>query len=280
MRLPNRGRLRSCGVRLRATRRLSTAAALSFTLAEPLTAQTDYYNTSAGRPVRIEDAIPVELRAIELDVAPLRLERSSGRTYQWSLHPEVAVGIMPRTQLQLGVPLAYVDEPVTSSRGVAGLEISALHALNVETRVPALALAADLSLPVGSLGGDATYGTLKGLVTRTFPWARFHVNAQATAGPAIDANDTTATDAREPSRWLAGLAVDKTFPLRSLLVTAESFAEQPIVAGEPVALSAGAGLRYQLSPRWAMDVGVGRRFSGNDRAWYTTFGSAYVVGWR
>ncbi|MBA2669021.1 MAG: hypothetical protein H0U67_01455, partial [Gemmatimonadetes bacterium] len=31
----------------------------------PLAAQTDYYNTDAGRPVRIEDAHPVERYAFE-----------------------------------------------------------------------------------------------------------------------------------------------------------------------------------------------------------------------
>jgi hypothetical protein len=39
-----------------------------------LFAQTDFYNTSAGRPVRIEDAVPVEYRAVELNMAPLRLD--------------------------------------------------------------------------------------------------------------------------------------------------------------------------------------------------------------
>ena len=38
-------------------------------------AQTDYYNTDAGRPVTVEDAFPVERYAFELQAAPLRLER-------------------------------------------------------------------------------------------------------------------------------------------------------------------------------------------------------------
>jgi hypothetical protein len=82
------------------------------------------------------------------------------------------------------------------------------------------------------------------------------------------------------SRWLAGVAVDKTFPLRSLLVSIESFAEQPIDSAESVAWNAAAGLRYQLAPRWAIDGGIGRRFTGDDRAWYVTFGSAFALGLR
>jgi hypothetical protein len=247
-----------------------------------LAAQTDYYNTSVGRPLRIEDAAPVEYRAIELDVAPLRFEGARGAR-RWSLHPETTIGILPRTQLQLAIPLTYRDRPSDAPRGVSGIEISALHAFNAETSIPALAISADVLLPVGPLGGDATYGTVKGIMTRTLPWARFHLNAQYSAGPTAsvsDRADSRALDGADVSRWLAGLAVDKTFPLHSLLVSAESFAEQPIVSGAPVAWTAGTGVRYQLAPRWAMDAGFGRRFTGEDRSWFATLGSAYGFGLR
>jgi hypothetical protein len=81
---------------------------------------------------------------------------------------------------------------------------------------------------------------------------------------------------------LGGVAVDRTFPLRSLLVTAEVFAREPLRTGEEVEWNGGAGLRYQTSPRWAMDAGVGRRLSGSDQAWYVTVGAAYAFGlpWR
>ncbi|MDQ3950355.1 MAG: hypothetical protein M3282_08405, partial [Gemmatimonadota bacterium] len=56
--------------------------------AAPLAAQTDYYNTDAGRPVQIEDAYPVERRAFEIQAAPLRLERARGGVYHWGIEPE------------------------------------------------------------------------------------------------------------------------------------------------------------------------------------------------
>ena len=270
-------------VRRPGRRRMAVVVVLMLSAASTLDAQTDFYNTSLGRPIRMEDAVPVEYRAVELNLAPVRLDFMSQDTRFWSLHPEATIGILPRTQLQLAMPLAYVDAPETSTRGVAGLDVSVMHAFNMETSIPALAVAGDISLPVGPLGGTATYGTVKGIVTRTLPWARFHGNAQFTAGPSTSSDDpatSTANDGRDMSRWLAGIAVDKTFALHSLLVTAESFAEQPINSGSSVAWTAGAGLRYQLDPRWTMDAGIGRRFSGDNRAWYVTLGSAYSLGLR
>ncbi|HEX5077071.1 MAG TPA: transporter [Gemmatimonadaceae bacterium] len=264
-------------------RRIALVVALALSATRALGAQTDFYNTSVGRPLRMEDAVPVEYRAIELNVAPVRIDFMSQNTRFWSLHPEATIGILPRTQLQLAVPLAYVDASGTSARGVAGIDVSVLHALNMETSIPALAIAGDVSLPVGPLGGTSTYGTVKALVTRTLPWARFHANAQFTAGPSassVDPTTSAANDGRDLSRWLAGIAVDRTFVFQSLLVTAESFAEQSIDNEASVAWSAGTGLRYQLDPRWTMDAGIGRRFSGDNRAWYVTIGSAYSLGLR
>jgi hypothetical protein len=78
------------------------------------------------------------------------------------------------------------------------------------------------------------------------------------------------------------MAVDRVFPLRSALITAELFAREPLRADGEVEWSTSAGVRYQLNPRWALDGGVGRRLTGDDRAWYVTFGSAYAFGlpWR
>ena len=240
-------------------------------------AQTDYYNTSTGRPLRIEDASPIEYRGVELDLAPVRWERSRDARTRWSLHPEIAVGVFPRTQLQIGVPLARIDEGASAATGVSGLEISAMHALNAETSIPAVALAAEVLLPVGALGSEATYGSLKAIMTRTLTVARIHANAQVTLGPTVRDLEVSAGGV-DASRWLAGIAIDRTFPLRSFLLSLESFVEQPIHDGATLEWNAGAGARVQLAPRWAIDGGFGRRLTGADRVWYVTFGSAYALG--
>ena len=266
---------------MRSVVRAASAVAFGLLTAAPVAAQTDYYNTGTGRPLRIEDAHSVEFRAIEMNVAPLRLERARGGAYRWSVHPEVGLGVLPRTQLQVGLPLAYIEAPASASRtGIAGVELAALYTLNAETAIPAMAIGADVFLPVGSLAGDNAYATFKGIMTRTLPWARFHVNAELTAGPSIALADSLAgaDHAADVSRWLVGLAADKTFPLRSLLIGGEVFAERPVDPSATVAWSAGAGARFQLTPRWTLDGGLGRRFSGDDQTWYVTLGSAFAIG--
>lgn len=261
---------------------VKAASVLAFApwVAVPVAAQTDYYNTGTGRPLRIEDAYPVEFRAIEMNIAPLRLERARGGVYRWSVHPGVALGLLPRTHLEVGLPLAVVEAAAGASRtGIAGVEMGAFHTLNAETSIPAIAVGADVFLPVGSLAGEDAYATFKGIMTRTLPWARFHVNAELTAGPSIARADSAAgTEHADVSRWLVGLAADKTFPLRSLLIGGEVFADQPVDPSAAVAWSAGAGARFQLTPRWTLDGGLGRRFSGDDRTWYVTLGSAFAIG--
>ena len=245
-------------------------------------AQTDYFNTDAGRPVRIEDAYAVERRAFEIQLAPLRLERSSGGRYQWGIEPELAYGILPRTHIEIGTPLAYVDGLDEGTAGLAGIDVSLFHNLNVETAVPAFAIVASGLLPAGHLGPDKAYGTLKAIMTRTFRWARVHVNGEYTIGDAeaesADTDTPEGSAVAELSRWMAGVAVDRTLPLRSLLLTAEVFAEEPLQESGDLRWNTGLGVRYQLSPRFNVDAGLGRRLTGDDQSWHVTFGAAVGVG--
>jgi hypothetical protein len=246
-------------------------------------AQTDFYNTDRGRPQQIEDAAPVEWRALELQAAPLRLERGRGGIYQWGVEPELAWGVLPRTQIEVGVPLAWRDVPAGGGvrrGGVAGVEIAALHQLNTESwTLPAFAVSASVLAPVGALAPRAPYATATAITTRTFAWGRAHANAAVTAGPRLAGAGaiTAGPAAQELSRWLAGVALDHTWAVRSLLGGVEAVARRPLDGGA-VEWSAGTGVRGQLGPRVAMDAGIGRRLTGDDRGWYVTVGSAYAFG--
>jgi hypothetical protein len=264
---------RSAGIALFA---LGTAA--------PLAAQTDYFNTDKNRPARIEDAYATERYAFELKVAPLRLERESGGVYHWGIDPEIAYGILPRTHVEVGFPFAVIDAGEAGQQtGLAGIELSALHNLNTETRgLPAFGIRGDVVLPVGRLSADRVYPSVTGLATRSYRWARFHVNAQYTFGPApaaAEPADPASLAGEEVSRWLAGVAVDRVFPLRALLVIGDVYAQQPLHEDDAVEWNAGVGFRYQVNPYLAVDAGLGRRLTG-DPAWYVTFGSAFAFALR
>lgn len=271
------------------TRGLVAGAALVGLPAGTLQAQTDFYNTDSGRPTVIEDAYALEYRGFEVQAAPLRLERARRGVYNWGIEPELALGIFPRTQIEVGVPLAYVDAGAAGrTSGVAGVDASVLYNFNAETRfLPALAVRGSLLLPVGELGPERTYSSVAGIVTRTLPRfgpLRVHLNGQYTFGtePSRPADGTGTSPigagATEVSRWLAGGAVDYAFPLRSTLVTSELHATQPIDQDEAVQWATTVGLRRQFTVRWTTDFGVGRRLNGDDRAWYTTLGAAFAFG--
>lgn len=247
------------------------------TAGAPLPAQTDYYNTDAGRPVRIEDAYPVERYAFEAQVAPLRLERSGEGIYSWEFEPELAYGILPGTNLEIGVPLSVADLGRDAEFGVRGIDLTLFHNLNVETStLPALGVSASVRLPVGGAAPDETYTSFKGIATQTFRIARVHLNGQYTLGPSPDGADPGG----ELSRWMAGVAVDKTLPLRSLLLIADVFLEQPLQEAEDLHWTVEAGTRYQLNPFFALDAGVGRRMSGPEQEWFVTFGAARAFALR
>jgi hypothetical protein len=261
---------------------LSAALALVMTSAT-CAAQTDFYNTEAGRPMRIEDAYALEHRGFELQASPLRLERGKGGQYRWGIEPAVEYGLLPRTQVEVGFPLAWIDAGTGANRsGLAGIDLSVLHNLNVETSWPALAIVADVLLPVGNLAAGRAYPSLTAIATRTLSQARFHLNAQYTFGdaPAASTTGTAPVGAQiiEVSRWLAGVAIDHTFPLRSTLISAEVFAQGDLANAADVTWNSTIGTRYQVSPRWALDAGIGRRLTGPDQSWSVTFGGAYAFG--
>lgn len=245
--------------------------------ANQASAQTDYYNTDHGRPITIEDAYPTERYAFELKLAPVRLEREAG-IYQWGIEPEIAYGIFARTHLEVGFPLIYRDEAGSRDLGLAGIDVSFVHNLNAETQtLPALGVSGSVLVNAGSFAPARTLFLAKGLATRTFSFARFHANAAYTFGSSFE--PANAVGAEETSRWLAGIAVDKTYPLRALLITAELYARAPLLRDSEVQWNTGAGIRYQVNPRLAVDGGIGKKLSeaGN---WFVTFGTAYAFGVR
>lgn len=239
-------------------------------------AQTDYYNTDTGRPVRIEDAYAVERHALDMHLAPLRFERRSGVT-SVAATPELTYGLVPRTQVEIGVPVLFRSVEGGESRtGIGGVDVTALYNVNAETAgLPAFGLRAGVLMPVGEYGPDRIHPSVTGLATRTFRWARVHANAQYTFGREPESASTDGTlgsGSGTLTRWLTGLAADRAFAYRSLLATAEAYAAGPVDGDADVEWTAATGLRYQLTPVLTLDGGVGRRLTGPSQAWFFTLG--------
>lgn len=253
---------------------LCAAAVLA---AAPAGAQTDYYNTDTGRPIRIEDAYATERYSLDLHLAPFTVARDRAGSYRWSVEPELAYGLLPRTQVEVGLPVALRDGSRAGSIGIEGLDLSALYNFNVETQsFPALGVRAGVRLPVGQFAPERAHATVQGMATRTFRWARFHVNSAYTFGsaPALDAPPA------ELTRWVTGVAADRTFVLQSFLVTAEVFAAEPLMRGAETEWNVGGGIRYQLTPYLSADAGLSQQLSGAERGTALTLGLARVLGVR
>ena len=235
-------------------------------------AQTDYYNLDRGRPLRVEDALPIERHAIEWQLAPLRLSGARGAGSTLSAEPELAWGVWPRTQVEVGVPLALLRHGGRETIGGAGIDLAVLHAFNTETTsLPALAASVRMVVPAGPLGPSRSVATFTALATRTLSSGRIHLNLSGSPGR-FRADDRVG----EAARWAAGVALDHAFVFRALLLGADLVARSPLAGDAGVAWSAATGVRYQVGPRLGVDAGIGRAFD-TDGEWFVTFGSAVSV---
>ena len=233
--------------------------AIVFTVSglRPAAAQIDYRNLDAHRPVRTEDAYPIERYAFELAV-PYGYENGLGGDAEHLVVPELAYGAFANAVVGVELPLAALRSPAGTDWGFAGPRLFALYNFNTESpALPAFALRSDLALPIGDLGADDPQLTLTGIVTRSWGLTRLHLNAAGTVGhedgrPLADA----------PPRWALSVAADRTFYRRSLLLVAELGLLRG-VADSPTDLTAAFGARYQLTPTLVLDGGIRRRLTAD-----------------
>jgi hypothetical protein len=96
---------------MRVTRTIA-ALAIMFTAIglRPLAAQIDYRNLDDHRPVRTEDAYPIERFAFEL-VAPYEYENGRGGEHLHVVSPELSYGLFRNGQVGLELPLAALNGP-------------------------------------------------------------------------------------------------------------------------------------------------------------------------
>ena len=107
------------------------------------------------------------------------MERFGDGTLRWRVEPKLSFGVLPFTEIELRVPVLRVlpRAPAATTTGVASLAFGALHAFNLETTfIPAVAIAGEIVLPVGSLASPRGMYAFKGVMTKTLPWLRVQLN--------------------------------------------------------------------------------------------------------
>ncbi|HEU4829709.1 MAG TPA: hypothetical protein VFT04_11005 [Gemmatimonadales bacterium] len=233
---------------------------ISAVCVEAAFAQIDYRNLDEGRPVRTEDAYPVERHSFEL-VVPYIYENERGPGRSHLVAPELAYGIAANTMVGLKLPFTALDggAGVDTRWGFGGPRFFGLYNFNTESpKLPAFALRADASIPFGNLAGDHVSGALSAIATRSWGRTRAHINATVGLGPEPAVSEALPVHAM-PS-WGAGAALDRTFLRSSLVVIAELTLREAI--GETITeVSAGLGARMQLTPTLVLDAGLERRLT-------------------
>jgi hypothetical protein len=251
-------------------------AGLGVALAWPATAvaQIDYRNLDDDRPTLIEDAYSIERLAFEF-LTPWRFSRDRSGATTHAFVPELAYGLLPNVHLGLKLPIAGASSANGRDWGISGLRLFALYNFNTEGRfLPALSLRSDVTFPVGSLAGEGTRVSVKGIATRSWGTTRFHLNGGYTFG-----RDRPLAVAEAASKWWYGGAVDRTFYRHSVLLIAEVYALRS-VAAEPVQVNASIGLRIQLTPYLVFDAGVARglkRSAGPEVELTAGFSRAFAI---
>lgn len=217
----------------------------------------DHKNLDDGRPLRLEDAYPIDHGEIAIDSGGgFRLAQRGANRGLLSL--EGLYGALPNLQLGVGTFFSTDPREIEDRPKSGDVRLTALYNFNQETlQLPALAVKLGLDAPSGV---DARgYGIeLKGIVTKSIERLSLHVNAAYEFFP-------DGGRAERDGRYQ--LAVGGSYPLgapqftRATLV-ADVFTEQSSRRNESNVVGTELGLRYQLTPTIVWDVGVGTEFAG------------------
>lgn len=259
------------GVRSKSTARAWVIAALVVLPRSTLPGQgVDVSNTDTGRPFRVEDALAVPRYALDLHLLPAW--STPGTNDAWSLRPGAYYGLVPRTQVEVEVPVLLQRSSGDANAEFAGVRLGAQHNFNVERRAwPALAVDASLLLPAGQV--RRAHPAVKGIATKTFKWARLNVSSEAAFGSEpVDSRGRSSL-----ARWETGVAFDRLFPRHAAVAGLEVVARKPMEPSAAVQWSAGAGARYQLTPLLLLDARVARTFTGAPQAWEIALGVSRFV---
>jgi len=231
---------------------LVIALASTITLPPPASAQADYRNLDAGRPIAVEDAQPLEFRALEFQFGIPRFSRERSGHWLYAFELEFKWGIFKDTHFGISSEFVVAHGAGRTVSSFADTQLHLLYNFNEETpRFPAIAIRPELTVPTGGFSSGDVHGSLKLIASKTFGHNRIHFNGSWTAGP-------TATPGRGGelvTRYFYGLAYERTLPLKFLVLLADVNAHRPI-DNSPTEVAFEIGTRVQLTPGWVLDAGI------------------------
>lgn len=239
------------------------AIVLATPVTRPVQAQHEgFRNTDPGRPMRVEDALAIPRYALDFYLAPEW--RNGGGSAGWVVRPGLAFGLVPRTQVEVDVPVV-LRRGTSGSPALSGVRVAAQHNLNVERRaMPAIGLEAALRIPAGDVVN--AHPSFKGMATKAFRWGRVNAMSETTFGdePATSAART------ELTRWESGVSVDRTLVRRAALIGAELVARQPLERDDAMQWRGALGTAYQLASWTTVGAAIGYAFAGTEQGWHVS----------
>lgn len=215
-------------------------------------AQADYRNLAPGRPITLEDAQPIEFRALEIEFGVPRFTRERGGAWVLGFAPEFKAGIARDWQFGLSSEFVVAHEEDNTVSTFRDTQLHLLYNFNQESsRWPAFALRPELTIRSGPLGSQHEHGALKAMVSKTFHRNRVHFNGSYSVGP----REEEGRGGELVNRFLYGAAYERTFPLHFVVLLAEVYARKPI-DNAPTQVVFDVGTRVQLDPKWVFDTGI------------------------
>lgn len=251
---------------------------LGLALGPEASAQADYRNLASGRPITIEDAQPIEFRALEFEFGVPRFTREGSGAWVLGFEPEFKAGIARDWQFGVSSEFVVAHEEDNTVSTFRDTQLHLLYNINQESRQwPAFALRPELTFRSGPLGSQHEHGTLKAILSKTFHRNRVHFNGSYTVGP----TEEEGRGGELVNRFLYGAAYERTFPLRLVVLLADVHARKPVDRA-PTQVVFEIGARVQLDPKWVLDAGVSsgvlRHSVGPDIGF--TVGLSYTFSWR
>ncbi|MGH9817152.1 MAG: hypothetical protein ACRD6I_13840 [Candidatus Acidiferrales bacterium] len=231
---------------------VAVVVASLFPGAVPVAAQADYRNLDPGRPIAVEDAQPIEFRAMEFQFAVPRFTRERRGDSHFGFENEFKWGLFKDTQVGITTETALAREGAETIFAQRDVQLHMLYNFNQETRRwPAFAIRPELTIGAGGLGSRHEHGALKLIISKTLHRNRLHFNGSYTAGR----TELPGRGGDLVNRFFYGAAYERTLPLKFMVLLADVYARKPIDHGATEVV-AEFGARIQLNPTWVLDAGI------------------------